>query len=210
MRRYKPSVGNRHGPGTKRANPSTCLAWCRRIVALVLAIALGTPGWAANPQVLPEDQIKAGFLFNFTRFVEWNQTAFAAPDSPLLLCVLDDSAMADLLTGAAAGRIVNGRSVAVRPVKPADELRSCQVLFLSAPDERKAERILTSVKGKPVLTVGESPGFIQAGGLVNFSVQDNKIRLELDLDSANRAGLKISAKLIAVSKLVSGSPGGTN
>jgi hypothetical protein len=118
--------------------------------------------------------------------------------------------MADLLIGVSNGKIVKGRSIAIRAVKLTDDLHRCQVLFVSVPDQRKAAHILASLKGAPVLTVGESPGFIQVGGIVNFSVQDSKIRLELDLDSANRAGLKISAKLIAVSKLVSGSPGGSN
>jgi hypothetical protein len=162
-------------------------------LALIALFCASFPAAAADPQTLPEDQ-----------------NAVPSPTSPLLLCVLDDSAMADLLIGVSNGKIVNGRSIAIRAVKLTDDLHRCQVLFVSVPDQRKAAHILASLKGAPVLTVGESPGFIQVGGIVNFSVQDSKIRLELDLDSANRAGLKISAKLIAVSKLVSGSPGGSN
>jgi hypothetical protein len=159
-------------------------------------------GAGATPQRLAEDQIKAGFLFNFTRFVEWNQSAL--PFSPFLLCIVDDPAIADLLSEAAAGKIVNGRTVSIRQAKPAEDFKSCNVLFVGDTSERRAGQILDGLKRANVLTVGEAPGFTEAGGMFNFVNQDNQVKLELNLEAAKRGGLKISAKLIAVSRVVAG------
>lgn len=111
--------------------------------------------------------------------------------------------MAGLLTEAAAGKVVNRRTISIRKMKAADDFHGCNLLFVGASEDRRLGRILEGVKGLDVLTVGEFPGFLQAGGVINFVVQDNKVKLELNIDAAARANLKISVKLIAVSHVVS-------
>ena len=163
----------------------------------------------AQTQPLTESQIKAGFLFNFTKFVEWPPDAFADPGVPLVLGIVGDNPVTDLLVETAAGKIVNGRAVIVRRFKEGQDLRSCHILFVSSSEGKHVPQILETVKGSRVLTVSETSGFVQSGGMINFFVEGNKVRLEINLDAAARASLKISAKVIAVARLVSGeSPGG--
>lgn len=162
----------------------------------------------AQSQPLSESQIKAGFLFNFTKFVEWPPEAFADPGVPIVLGIVGDSSVAELLIETAAGKIVNGRAVIVQRFKEGQDPRTCHILFVSSSQERHVPQILERVKGSPILTVSETSGFAQFGGMINFTVEGNKVRLEINLDATARARLKISAKVIAVARLVTGEPQG--
>jgi hypothetical protein len=173
------------------------------LLVFLLLLAPAARSFAADPQTLTEYQIKAGFFFNFTRFVDWPESAFVTASSPILVCVLGETPLTDLLTDVALGKVVNGRAVSIRRVKASDDLRQCNLLFISAEEERHTAEILASVKKTNTLTVGETPGFAQAGGMINFSIQENKVKLELNLEATTRAGLKVNSKLIAVSRLVS-------
>jgi hypothetical protein len=172
---------------------------------LMLFLILEPAGriFAADPLSLSEYQIKAGFFFNFTRFVDWPESAFPAPASPILACVAGETPLTDLVTDVTVGKVVNGRAVSIKRVRVSDDLRRCNLLFISAADQRRTAEILASLTKANTLTVGETPGFAQAGGMINFSIQENKVKLELNLDATTRAGLKINSKLIAVSRLVS-------
>jgi hypothetical protein len=172
------------------------------LLMVFLMLAPAGRSFAADPQTLTEYQIKAGFFFNFTRFVEWPESAFATPASAIVACVVGETPLTDFLIDAAAGKVVNGRAVSIRRVKPSDDLRLCNLLFISAADQRRTAEILGSVKKINTLTVGETPGFAQSGGMINFSIQENKVKLELNLETTTRAGLKVNSKLIAVSHLV--------
>ena len=92
--------------------------------------------FAADPQSLSEYQIKAGFFFNFTRFVEWPESAFPTPASPILACVAGETPLTDLVTEVTLGKVVNGRTVSVKRVKASDDLRRCNLLFISAAERR--------------------------------------------------------------------------
>lgn len=170
---------------------------------LMLILASAATSFAADPETLTEYQIKAGFFFNFTRFVEWPEDAFATPTSPIVACIVGETPLTDLLTGVALGKVVNGRTVSITQLKPADDFRGCNLLFVSEAAERRTAEILARLKKTNTLTVGETPGFPRAGGMINFSIQDNRVKLEMNLDAATRAGLKVNSKLIAVSRLVS-------
>jgi YfiR/HmsC-like len=173
------------------------------LLVLLLLLAQAARSFAADPQTLTEYQIKAGFFFNFTRFVDWPESAFVTASSPILMCVLGETPLTDLVNDVALGKVVNGRAVSIRRVKASDDLRLCNLLFISAEEERHTAEILGSVKKTSTLTVGETPGFAQAGGMINFSIQENKVKLELNLEATTRVGLKVNSKLIAVSRLVS-------
>jgi hypothetical protein len=173
------------------------------IVPLLVIFLLLSRGNCSVPQTLSEYQIKAGYLFNFTRFVEWPEKAFATTTSPIMICIVGNTPLTNTLSDTVVGKVVNGRAVSIKPVKATDELRGCNLVFVSAAQVGGIERILRRAKDMSVLSVGEAPNFAQSGGMINFFVQDNKVKLELNLDAAARANLKISAKLIAVSRLVS-------
>jgi hypothetical protein len=163
----------------------------------------------AQSAELTESEIKAGFLYNFTKFVEWPQDAFADARAPIVLGIVGANPFGTLLVGA-AGKTVNGRAVLVKQFKEDEDLRGCQILFVSSSEKRHTAQILEKVKGARVLTVGEGPGFTQAGGMIAFVVEGNKVRLMIDLDATSEAGLKISAKVIAVARLVGREARGTS
>jgi len=184
-----------------------------RTLGLILfaACSLACAGTMAKAQSQPlsEYEIKAGFLFNFTKFVEWPPEAFADPSVPIVLGIVGDSPVTELLTETAAGKTVNGRAVVVRRFKEGQDLRSCHILFVGSSEEKHVPQILERVKGSRVLTVSETSGFAQSGGMINFFVEGNRVRLEINLNAAARVRLKISARVIAVARLVAGeSPGG--
>jgi hypothetical protein len=195
-------------PRANRARRHRAFARSRMfaVLTVILLLAGERRGFAADPQTLSEYQIKAGFLFNFTRFVEWPAKAFANDRSPIVVCTTGDSEVTELLTEAAAGKVVDGRAVLIRHIKVTEDLRECNLLFVTGAEERRMVWILDRVKGTNVLTVGEFPGFAKAGGMINFFIQENKVKLEINLDAATHADMKISAKLIAVSRLVSHNP----
>ena len=172
------------------------------LFAVLLLIIPAPTMQADGPGGLTESQIKAGFIFNFLRFVEWPPKAFGTSSTPITVCVVGDSPITALLNEAVAGKTVEGRAVAVKHLQPADESHGCHLVFVSAAEAHHSSRMLDSLKGASVLTVGEVAGFSQSGGILNFSTQDNRVKLELNLDAAAHANLKISAKLIAVSRLV--------
>jgi hypothetical protein len=171
------------------------LRW-RGLAALCFVVGCSA-GWG---QTLSEREIKAGFLFNFTRFVDWPEAAFAGPGAPYVLCIAGDASMTRLLRETAAGKVVNGRGVVVREVKGNDDGAGCHVVFLSGTDGRRGR----GGYGGGILTVGESPGFARGGGVMDLVLEENRVKVELNLGAAERAGLRVSAKLIAVSRLVAG------
>jgi hypothetical protein len=177
-----------------------------RTVGLILLAAyfLICPGTVARAQSQPlsEYEIKAGFLFNFAKFVDWPPDAFADPSAPIVMGIVGDNPVIELLTETAAGKIVNGRAVVVRRFKEGQDLRGCHILFVSLSEGKHLPQILESVKGSHALTVGETSGFTQSGGMINFFVEGSRVRLEINLDAATRARGKISAKVIAVARLV--------
>jgi uncharacterized protein DUF4154 len=166
--------------------------------AFLCAVSLGGE---QNAQ-LSEDQIKTGFLFNFTKFVQWPADAYADANAPIVLGIAGESSLSKLLAEVAEGKSIDGRAVVIKNLKEGQSLRSCQILFVSASEERHLPQILEELKGTSVLTVGEAGGFVQGGGMINFFIEGNKVKLEMNLDATTRGRLKISAKLIAVARLI--------
>jgi hypothetical protein len=148
-----------------------------------------------DASVISSSQIKAAFLYNFTKFVEWPADTFVAADRPLTIGVLRDNALTVDLRAIVDDRIVNGRSIVVRTIRDAADVEGIQLLFVGAEEGDRFLDLLPVIDGAPVLTVGESPAFIEAGGAIAFVQQGTKLRFEINMLSAERARLKISAQL---------------
>ena len=156
---------------------------------------------AANPPNtvdLPEEQVRAGFLYHFAQLVEWPAAAFAKTNSPLLIGVLRDTAFARTLADMVRGKTINGRPILVRNVQTVGpELRECHILYLPNHDSG----VLEEVKTLPMLTVGQAGDFIRAGGILGFFLQDGRLRFEINPEAAQRAGLRISSRLLMLAKI---------
>jgi hypothetical protein len=161
----------------------------------------------ANPS--SEYQVKAAFLFHFAQFVDWPSEAFKDAATPLTYCTVGEDLFHGALDASLNGKTIDGRWVRVLHFRQAQEIQGCQVLYIGTPEKKVISAALADLKGTPVLTVGESEDFVQAGGMIGFFLEDNKVRFEINLNATERAKLKISARLLALAKTVIGSPKGT-
>ena len=147
-----------------------------------------------------EYQVKAAFLLNFTKFVEWPAAAFAAPDSPVAICVLGDDPFGGALDQMVQGEVVNGRKLIVQRITHAPLPKTCQVLFIGK-SEKDVPNTLAAV-GPGVLTVGEGESFLRDGGVIAFIVEDRRVRFDINRTAAAHAGLKLSSQLMKVARFV--------
>jgi len=157
---------------------------------------------SAQARVPSEYEMKAAFLFHFAQFVEWPQTAFKNVNSPLVYCTVGDDPFQGVLETTFKGKTIGTHSLQVKHFKRISEVQGCHVVFLGKPTEMSILEELASLKGSPVLTVGESNQFVDDDGMIGFRLEGSKVRFEINLDSAEKGHLKISAKLLAVAKRV--------
>jgi YfiR/HmsC-like len=146
-----------------------------------------------------EYNVKAVTLYAFGRYVTWPASAFEKPDSPFVIGVLGSNPFGDTLDQIAAKKTVANRSIVVRQLTSPGEASKCHILFVTAavPPETEA-KLFQAVAGKPVLLVGESAGFAERGGIVNFYASGTNVRFELNPDKANEAHLSFAAKLLSL------------
>jgi YfiR/HmsC-like len=184
-------------------NTSGALAWFpgRRslISGLFLALWIGVAFCTTTQSQSPNEyQVKAAFILNFARFVDWPGDAFADGGS-LVVGVVGDDPFGGALDQL-SGNSIEGRRLVIRRLKSTDNLRACQILFVSSSERSRLGKIMESVKGASVLTIGDLPQFNQMGGVIKFVVQDNRVRFEINGAAAAQARLRISSKLLALSK----------
>jgi hypothetical protein len=149
-----------------------------------------------------EYPLKLAFLYNFTKFVEWPTGSYREPGAPLAICIVGDDPFSPDLEGELRTRSVDGHPVEVRTLRAKDALSVCHIVFVPVTEKNQAPRIVSGLKGSSTLTVGESEGFAVLGGIINLTVEDNKLHFEVNTLAAERAGLKISSKLLSMAKIV--------
>jgi hypothetical protein len=183
--------------------------------AVILAAASGDKrALAAKANALPnaalEYEVKAAFLFRFAQFVEWPANTFRETSEPFTYCTVGDDPFHGALERTLSGKTIGQRPLRVEHLDGGGKISKCQVLFVGAPADRKhVSETLATAGTLPILTVGEAEQFAENGGAIGFCTEDSKIRFEVNLDAAGKAGLKISAKLLALAKTVLGAPKGT-
>lgn len=167
------------------------------ILPLVLALLLIClpPTARADSQQLNESRIKAAFVFNVARYVSWP----AASNEPFVIGVLGrgtvDSAWQEL-----RGKTVHGRTLDVRKSDDLDDLLNCQIVFITASKRKNLSQILLLLQDYPILSISDTEGFAQAGGMVHLIKEDDRIRFRINLAAAHRSGLKISSQLLKLAK----------
>lgn len=167
----------------------------RLLCGAMLLLTL-TPAHAAPS----EYELKAAFIYQIARFVEWPSAPVNAGE-PLRLCVLGGNPFGPALESI-RGKPVNERRMEVSLLDMNADTHECNMLFIAAPAERHIERITALSRGTGMLTIGDTQGFAQRGAMVNFFSQDGKIRFEVNLDAARHGGLKISSKLLSLARIV--------
>ncbi|MBI2820275.1 MAG: YfiR family protein [Acidobacteria bacterium] len=190
-------------PGAIRRRPLRSLRHGSIWMLLSCAIAMGSLS-DLQPQTPPpgEYEVKAAFLYNFAKFVEWPSTAFPAPDSPVIIGVLGEDPFGEALELTIAGKLVQGRPLQVQRGQRIENVESCHILFFSSSQRRPLPELLGQLRSLPVLTVGEEEKFIEQGGVIRFLLDDNRVRFDINNLSARKAGLKISSRLLALASHV--------
>lgn len=143
-----------------------------------------------------EYDIKAAFLVNFAKYVEWPEEAFPEPDSPFKIGILGANPFGDTLARLAGGQKLDGRKMVVEQSDDVKELLTCQIVFIPGTDRKSTPADLEALKKLPVLTVGEQEGFVVKGGIINFVVVETKIKFEINVKIADQADLKVSPRLL--------------
>jgi uncharacterized protein DUF4154 len=156
---------------------------------------IGSPGHSQESRPT-EYQIKAAFLFNFAKFVEWPPSAFVGATSPLIIGVLGQNPFHDDLERTVRNKTVDDHPLVIKEFHSPAEATNCHILFISTSEKKRLHEIMEALKGTTVLTVGETDRFTEDGGMIDFVQQGTKIRFEINNDAAKKAKLKISSKLL--------------
>ena len=176
---------------------------CSRLAATLIATAAllfmnASLTLADSADATDEYHVKALFLYNFAKFVEWPNSV---PADGICIGIVGDDPFGEVLEQTVAGKTVNGHGFTVRRLK-LEQARQCQILFVAASERRHMRAVVDAVLGSPVLTVGDMHGFAQAGGVMNFEIVGSRVRFEVNIEAADRARLKLSSKLLSLAKIV--------
>lgn len=170
--------------------------------ALLAAACLLASTAAAQEPERGANAVKSAFLYNFTKFVDWPESAFPSGAAPFRVCVFADPSLRADIEGMLAGEAVGGRPVRVVTPPPA-EARGCHVAYFAAGEPDKAAgQVLAAVRSQPILLVGEGPSFLAQGGHIAFVIEGNRVRFDVNREAVDRAGLTISSKLLRVARRV--------
>jgi hypothetical protein len=175
----------------------------RRIGAALLAFWLGAaalaPAAAAGTQLAAsEERVQAAYLHKFLNYADWPPASFPQADTPYVIGVAGDDAVADELARIAAGRSVNNRGVIVKRLLPGDSATDLHMLYIGRGERPRQAQWLRQAKGRPILTVTAADGALEQGSIINFRTVDERVRFEVSADMAEQSGLRLNSRLFSV------------
>jgi hypothetical protein len=196
-------------PGTSLGGPShrdRLRKLLRRTLPSLLNGVIAASLVLAQRQALAETatqeyQVKAVFLSKFASFVTWPNQAFPDANAPITIGIWGVDPFGQHLAEAIRGEVINGRPLKILKLQKDEEAAGCQILFIRERDMNRISQMLWPLKAKPVLTVGEVGQFTHHGGIVNFTLKEGRVQLEINPDEASRAGLKINSKLLSIATI---------
>lgn len=170
-----------------------------------IAAAVAVSALVGHPTVraqTSETEVRAAFLYNFTKFVEWPAVPGRKPGEPFLICVVAESDFVRLVESIVQGESSGGRPLVVATPETPESAAGCQLLYLAQTERQRGARLLAAVRDLPVLTVGDWPQFLDTGGAVQFVLEDRRVRFDISLAAAQRAHLRVSSNLLRVARSV--------
>jgi hypothetical protein len=171
---------------------------CLLLAAVALSVALGAEPLRA--QRLDEYRVKAAVLYNLTKFVDWPTEAFPDPGAPIVVCVLGINPFGPTLNDTLRGHLVGKHPVTVKPVPEVST--GCHVLYVGSSEARQLPAILDRLRNRSVLTIGESAGFVEQGGMIGLITDADRVRFDINVGAAEQAKLKISARVLSLASSV--------
>jgi hypothetical protein len=174
------------------------------LLALVSLFLAGVGKRTGAQTAAEEYRVKAAFIFHFAQLVDWPPEKPTGTDNSLVLCTLGDDPFQGLLEGTVAGKAIGNRILRIRHLGEPQDMQTCQIVFLGRAQSKRIPVLVATLHNAPVLTVGETAGFLDAGGMIDFLLEDNKVRFEVNLDAAESADLKIGSRLLVLAQRVVG------
>ena len=171
------------------------------VLALWFWPACGEP-LMAQTTTSTEYELKAAFLLNFAKFVEWPANVFQNAKAPITVCIFGHDPFGNALDETMRGKQINNRELLARRINEPAGLKDCQLVFVSENEEKRLPEILNRLNGASVLVVGEAGDFAERGGSVQFFLENNRVRFAVNVDAVQRAGLTVSSKLLVLAKIV--------
>lgn len=168
-------------------------------IVIIIAFVILSNTVASSPR---EYQVKAAFLYNFVKFVEWPGEALPDTSATITLCMLGEHPFGINFEQTIRGKIVKGRELVIERFKEILGLEGCHILFVSSSEKSRLPQILEAIKDMSLLTVGETERFAKLGGIINFFIEENKVRFEINTDAAKRARLQVSSNLLKLAKVI--------
>ncbi len=197
---------NINHPNERKADLQSAVlsnAVTRWVVALIgLAMLCLSATSSRGAEVLKEYELKAAFLYNFTKFIEWPTNRFQDANAPFVVAVAGNSPCTAELEEIAQERKINGRSLIIKLVKTPEAAKGAHVLFVSVSEDARLKEWLTAAHNAGILSVGESEPFFKQGGIINFILEGEKIRFDLNIGRADATGLRVSAQLQKLARSV--------
>lgn len=176
------------------------------IAAVVMWSLIGAAGSSFAEERGPSQaQIKAAYLYNLAKFVEWPDRAFNGLQEPFVLGILGDDPFDDAFDRV-RGKAVKGRTFVVKKFNDVHDIKASHILFISASEKRRWRPIFQALQHRPILLAGDTEGFAEAGGIVNFIVLNRNVSIEVNADAAARSGLTFSSRIMNIARIVRGAP----
>lgn len=172
------------------------------LICMLLHSPLEASAQTLEPSDPSEYLIKAGFIYNFAKLVGWPETAFAQANSPIVIGIVGNDPFGAILDRVVDGKTIDGRGFVVKRLKWGKDLKDCNILFVSSSEQAHFDELVQLVKGLPILTIGETPNFPRRGGIINFTLEDSRVRFEVNIDAAKQADLNISSRLLSLARIV--------
>jgi len=180
-------------------------AACGAAGLLALALA-GSSASEFQNRTARENDLKAVFLFNFTQFVQWPADAFADVSDPFVIGILGDDPFGSTLKEVVAKETVGKHKIVVRHYQDVRDIANCQMLFISPSESLRLNHIFEHLRGRSILSVGETESFLAHGGMIRFLLVGNKLHLQINLETAKAAHLTISSQLLRQAEVLGPAP----
>lgn len=164
---------------------------------VAVSAAAYIPAWAGEL----ESRVKAAYIYNFTRFIDWPGEGSAENSEPVRICFVGNDPLRTML-GELSNREVKGRPLQIVRIKDSGSFESCKIVFISRSEEAQLPLILQRLQGTHVLTVSDIPRFAHKGGMISFVTENDRVKIEVSQRAVRQAGLKVSAKLLEVARVI--------
>ena len=182
--------------------PANRSVWPWLTAFFIVGILFGVSGLSAQKSKPQEYEVKATYLYNFARFVEWPLSSAAAKSNSFAICVLGQDPFGPALDAIVAGESIDGKAVLAKRVSKPQDAVSCRVLYISSSEDSRLKEVLAALDKSGVLTVSDIPQFSQRGGMIEFTLEGNTVRFEVNLAVAENTGLTLSSELLKVAVTV--------